>query len=217
MKEILAQSERFTGWPGSSMTEIISRGNLRSVIKGAIVFLEGDPGKDFFVLLDGKIRLSKSTDDGHKSMVKIILPLEAFAVTVLFEDAVYPVTATAIEDSHLFTISKRAFLRFLDKPDFRDQFISLLMRKLLYLTDRILYLTSFDVEERFFRFLSDSYGKHETYTIDMSKKEVAGAVGTVPETLSRLLGRLKSKKVLEWENRNLRLVEGFWKRFDKPR
>lgn len=36
------------------------------------------------------------------------------------------------------------------------------------------------------------------------------AIGTVPETLSRLKDRLESRGVIEWSGRTIRLKEGFW-------
>ncbi len=216
MKNILLKAELFSGLSHDILERIVSEGNLRKVVKGGLVFCEEDRGKEFFVLLEGKIRLTKSTVEGREIIVKIISPLETFAETILFESQNYPVTATAIEDSRLFSISRRSFHGFLDKTDFRNEFISMLMGKLEYLANRILYLTSFDVEERFFIFLSENYGKHEKYTIDMTKKEIAGVVCTIPETFSRLLKRLRSKNILEWEKNELRLVKGFWDRSDTP-
>ena len=78
-------------------------------------------------------------------------------------------------------------------------------------TERILSLTSRDVEERFFAFLEEQYGRRERYTIPMSKKDVAAAIGTIPETFSRLLQRLKAEG-LHWDGEELILTKGFWAR-----
>ncbi|MBN2070292.1 MAG: Crp/Fnr family transcriptional regulator [Candidatus Krumholzibacteriota bacterium] len=212
MKEILSKSEIFSGLPQDMLARIVSDGNFRSVIKGGLVFCEGDIGKDFFILVDGRIRLLKSTEEGREITVKIISPPESFAETILFANEYYPVTALAIENSRLFSLSRRVFTGYLDKKEFRDRFLTLLMKRLEYLADRILFLTSFDVEERFFRFLSENYGRHEKYNIDISKKEMAGAVGTIPETFSRLLNRLKTADIIEWDKNELTLAVGFWER-----
>ena len=214
MKDLLSRAGLFSGLSDDTLERIIASGNQRNVIKGGVVFCEDERGKEFFVLLQGKVRLTKSTEEGREIIVKIISPPETFAETILFENESFPVTATAIEDSRLFSISRSSFYGLLDKKDFRNEFIAMLMGKLQYLANRILYLTSFEVEERFFMFLSENYGKHERYTIDMTKKEVAGAVGTIPETFSRLLKRLKSRNILEWEKNELRLAKGFWEESD---
>jgi CRP-like cAMP-binding protein len=91
------------------------------------------------------------------------------------------------------------------------------MRKQRYLADRILYLTGHDVEERFFLFLGEQFGRRDKYRIRLSKKDIAAAIGTIPETLSRLLLRLREEEKIRWEGENLDLAEGFWERFDGRR
>ena len=48
----------------------------------------------------------------------------------------------------------------------------------------------------------------------LKPEDIAAAIGTIPETFSRLLLRLKEEKKIRWEGEKLRLAEGFWKRFD---
>ena len=83
-------------------------------------------------------------------------------------------------------------------------FFSNLMAKMRYLAEQVQYLTSYDVETRFFRFLKERSGNEEEIRINLSKKDVAAAVGTTPETLSRLLSRLKDEKKLIWEGNKIR-------------
>jgi CRP/FNR family transcriptional regulator len=88
----------------------------------------------------------------------------------------------------------------------------MLMRKQRYLAERILYLTTRDVEDRFFDFLAEQYGRRESYDIPLAKKQVAAAIGTIPETFSRLLLRLKAEGIGSWEGERLSLAPGFWRR-----
>ncbi len=214
MENAIKNAGIFTGLGEDLLEKIAARGFTRDIEKGGVIFTEEEPGRDFFILLDGMVRLGKSTQDGREVTIRVISPSEAFAETILFEHGRYPVTAMAMEDSRLFGISRDTFLELLGDIDFRDGFIAMLMKKQRYLADRILYLTAFDVEERFFRFLLENYGRREIYLIDLSKKDIASAIGTVPETLSRLLGRLKARKILEWEGGTIRLAGGFWEESD---
>ena len=100
---------------------------------------------------------------------------------------------------------------------FRRDFIGMLMRKQRYLTERILFLTASDVEERFFLFLEQQYGHRERYTIALSKRDFAAAIGTIPETFSRLLLRLREQGRIRWEGRTLTLPAGFWQGLPQTR
>ena len=86
-----------------------------------------------------------------------------------------------------------------------------LMRKMRYLTKRLLYLTTADVEERFFRFLVDQYGERDEYEVDLSKKDMAAAIDALPETFSRLLLKLKDEGTIAWDASVLRVRRGFWR------
>jgi CRP-like cAMP-binding protein len=50
----------------------------------------------------------------------------------------------------------------------------------------------------------------ESCTVRIPKKEIAAAIGTVPETLSRLILRLRDRGDLEWKGSTIMLREGFW-------
>jgi CRP-like cAMP-binding protein len=41
----------------------------------------------------------------------------------------------------------------------------------------------------------------------LSKKDFAAAIGTTPETLSRLILRLKKEGRIEWEGKTIRVVQ----------
>ena len=88
------------------------------------------------------------------------------------------------------------------------------MKKQRYLTERILDLTVHDVEERFCRFLLEQGGRREEYRIDLTKKDVASAIGTTPETLSRLLLKLRTEGSVDWTGGTVHLREGFWRERD---
>ena len=75
-------------------------------------------------------------------------------------------------------------------------------------------LPIYDVEERFFRFLNEHYGRKNSYTISISKKDLAAAIGTIPETFSRLIQRLTRRGILRWEGNSLEIPGDFWENQD---
>ncbi len=208
--EALQNSELFGGIRPESIRELSSKGSVVNAAPGETLFLEGEAGTQFYVLLDGAIKLVKSSYDGKEVMVRLIKPGDLFAEVILFENDSYPVSAVAVEQSRVFAVRRAPFLKLLEREEFRNEFIATIMRKQRYLTQRILYLTAYDVEERFFRFLLERYGRCETYEITLSKKEIASAIGTIPETLSRLLQRLKSRRIIQWDDMTLTLKDRFW-------
>ena len=178
--------------------------------KRDILFHEGDPGSAIYILLEGDVQLHKLSAEGKEIVIKVIKPGEMFGEVILFERNTYPVTATAVTASRLLTIPKREMLRLLEQIEFRDDFIAALMRKMRYLSDRIQFLSSFDVEERLRLFLREHFGAASRIECKLSKKDMAAAIGTTPESLSRLLLRLKERKLLSWHEDTIDLAPEFW-------
>jgi len=179
--------------------------------KRQILFLEGDEAHSMYLLVQGAVQLYRDTVEGREIVIKTIRPGETFAEAILFEQDRFPVSAVTLEPSFLLLLPRRQISCLLENPKFRDNFIDMLMKKLRYLSDRIVYLTARDVEGRFRGFLESSYGRRETYSLPISKKDIAAEIGTNPETLSRLFARLRREGTLEPRGRTLRINPGFWK------
>jgi CRP/FNR family transcriptional regulator len=182
----------------------------RRIEKKQTLFLEGQRGHSMYLLVYGTVQLFKSTPDGRDIVIRVIGPGELFAEVILVEEEVYPVSAVGLEESLVLMIPKRQIHCLLANERFRTDFIRMLMKKQRHLTERIRNLTLHDVEERFFIFLKQQYGTAYSYMVSLSKKDIAAAIWTNPETLSRLIHRLKQEKTISWNDKTLTLRQGFW-------
>lgn len=113
----------------------------------------------YIILLKGSIRIYKTSLDGKESTIKIINQDEIFAESILFWKKQYPATATAVEMSEIIAIYRDSFWKMMDNAGSRDIFLGAVFEKLRFLTDQIHYLSSCEVEDRFFKFIINTYGK----------------------------------------------------------
>ena len=195
----------------------LSEGSRRiEIARGDHLFFEGDEGRDLFVLEEGGVRLYKLAEDGQETTVKLIDPFEAFAEVAFFDNGKYPVCAIATKYSVAWAISGSTFEAMLDDRSFRGEFISTIIGRLRYLSQRIHYLTAYDVEQRFFRFLYEQCGAVEKCTVEIPKKEIAAAIGTIPETLSRLILRLRDRGDIVWKGSVITVRKGLWEEQGMP-
>ena len=67
------------------------------------------------------------------------------------------------------------------------------------------------MEQRFFSFLGSQYGEKALIKTPLSKKDVAAAIGTTPESLSRLIQRLSDDGIIAWKGREIRILSDPWK------
>lgn len=201
----------------------LSEKNLKSLAKICIpktgekkqtLFIEGREGHSIYLLVSGGIQIFKTSKDGRETVIKTIVPGEIFAEVILFEKQNYPVSARVVRKSELLLIPRFQLLCLLVDENFRNDFIRMLMSKQRYLTQRILYLSAYDLEERFFRFLKEQHGKKYEYTIQLSKKDFAASIGTIPETLSRLIARLEKEEKITWKGKSITVKKGFWEEIE---
>jgi CRP/FNR family transcriptional regulator len=179
--------------------------------KHSVLFREGEPGEAMFLLVRGRISLLKLSSEGRETVIKVIKPGEVFAEVILFEKKYYPVTAVALTEILVFRLLRRDLLDLLRQEDFRNDFIAMLLRKQRYLADKIQQLTSQDVEQRLRAFLLEQYGAESVIRAEINKKQLAAAIGSTPETLSRLLQDLKRRRMLTWKQGTITVAPGFWK------
>lgn len=211
--EVLRNTGFFRDMSRQSLTLLADICVPKTVVKNGLLFSEGERGRALFALVSGQVRLFRTTSDGKQVVIKVVQPGEIFAEVILFEADHYPVTAEAIGESLVYALEKDRLHGLLSDSGFRDDFIGMLMRKQRYLVQQIQMLTTSAVAERLFAFLRDHYGENESFTVSLSKKDIAGAIGATPETLSRLLLRLKENGTLIWEGHDVRLQGGFWQRW----
>jgi CRP-like cAMP-binding protein len=208
---LLEQSEFFKGVSSKSKQALAGICIRKTVHKNDVIFSEGDNGHSLYLLASGNVRVFKSTPDGKETVIKVIGPGELFAEVVLFERDVYPASAVALKNSIVYALPRRQFYELLGDKDFRNDFLRMLMKKQRYLADRLHALTAYDVEERFVRFLFEQYGNKDEYRILLSKKDIASAIGTTAETLSRLLGRMQREGKISVKGRIIKLKTGVLK------
>ena len=202
---VLSQAHFFKDLSEDGRKALADIAILREVKKRTLLFAEGDKGHSMYLLNRGDIQLFKAAPDGSEVVIKLIQPGEVFAEVVLFERDRYPVSAMALSDSMIFLFPRQDVHRLLAREDFRNDFIAMLMRKQRYLAERIVDLTSRDVETRLFRFFEERFKGQKDIRLTVSKKDVAAAIGTTPETLSRLIQKLGHAGVLTWEGKEIRL------------
>lgn len=198
---ILAQTHFFRELGEESRRALAAVAVPRTYRRRETLFCEGEEGQAMFLLNRGRVQLIKRGRGNAEVVIRTVKAGETFAEIILFEQRRYPVTAVALTECTVFLFYRRDLRALLAREDFRDDFIASLMRRQRYLAERVVELTTTNVEERFWRFLREQYGDAPRIEIEMTKKDVAAAIGATPETLSRLLKRLAADGRLLWKGR----------------
>ena len=214
IEKLIMNTAFFKGLSDAHREELVRICAVQAVRKRDYLFHEGESGNSMFLLIGGNIQLHKNTEDGREVVIRVIKPGDVFAEVVLFERKRYPVSARAVTNAEVLVFPKQGIHRLLAEEGFRNDFIALLMAKQRYLAERIQELTTKDVEHRFFTFLRSQYGERKLIKTPLSKKDIAAAIGTTPESLSRLILRLTDDEIIEWKGKEIRILSDPWKWLD---
>lgn len=201
--DILSRISLFENLSPQQLDSVAEITTNRMVKKREQLFHSGAPGDLVFVLVQGAVQLYNISPDGREVVLKVVKPGEMFGEVVLFERETYPVSSVALKNSQLFSFSRSSFLRLLDQTEFRDAFIAQIMKKMRYLTVQFHNLSSYEVADRLLIFLKDHHGDSKEFTIGLSKKDIAAAIGTTSETLSRTIKRLQECGKITWEGKKI--------------
>jgi CRP/FNR family transcriptional regulator len=210
---LIRNAKFFSELSEAACSKLARMSHRKTVQKRDILFMEGSNGSAVYLLVSGSIQLIKTSLDGKETVIKTVKEGELFGEVILFERPHYPVTAIARTEAEVIELPRAGFLNLLNQEEFRNDFMAMLMAKQRYLAERIQQLTSMDVEERFTEFLREQYGEKEVITPDLSKKDIASAIGATPETFSRLLQKLEKRGGFKWDGKSISVTGSFWETF----
>ncbi len=172
---------------------------LRTLSKGEMLFMQGDTATGFYILLNGRIRLYKSSLDGKEYTLHQIKPGQMFAEVAIFRGKRYPANCIAQENTTVAFFPKDGFLRLLKKsPELALKIIASLSSFLRDFNRQLEELSLKEVPGRIASFIlneSEQTGK-DTVILDTSKTELATRLGTISETLSRNLRKLQDNNII---------------------
>lgn len=204
---ILKRSLLFSGLSDEYLAEVAAIAGRRSFSKGETLFGEGDPANGFYLLAKGGMKLCKVSPDGREKVLHFVHPGETFAEAAFFGDGRYPADARAIEKGEALFFPREAFMGLLERnPRFALNLIVSLSLLLRRFARQIEELSFAEVPARLAAYLCELIERKSTtlqgktyLELEMKKGELASRLGTVSETLSRTLRKLREEGTIEVE------------------
>jgi len=214
-KDILKKIYLFSGLNERDLETLARLAIPRRFVRDAVIFWEGREARGFFILLEGQVKLMKSSPDGKEYILRIVNPGETFGEAAVLAEAGYPATAMALEDCHTFYLPKADFLHLLTaSPTLARNMLATMSWLLFHLTRQLEDLSLKEVSSRLAQYLLDlclqRHGRIEaglSFELPITKTHLAAYLGTISETLSRTLGRLKSLGAITEEKGNITIQD----------
>jgi CRP-like cAMP-binding protein len=192
--DLVKQSALFKALDPSDLAKLIDPGSVIKLTRNQHLFGQGDPANALFLVLEGQIKLSRLAPDGSEAVVHVFGVGETFAEAAMFMGGRYPVTATAITEARLISISNgRLRDQVLAKPETAFAMLASMAQHLKVLVAQIEQMKLLTTKQRTIRFLLDQSGQTEgaaAFNLPHDKALIANRLGMKPETFSRALAEL---------------------------
>jgi CRP/FNR family transcriptional regulator, cyclic AMP receptor protein len=188
--------------------------------RGERLFSEGDAGDKLYIILSGKIKLTKASVDGRENLQSVHGPGEMFGELSLFDPVPRTASATAITDTELAGLAHDDVRTWLSsRPEVAIHLLQALAQRLRRINEVKADLVFTDVPGRVAKALLDLEERFGVPTPDgiqvnhdLTQEELAQLVGASRETVNKALAdfaargwiQLAAKSVLIVDNDRLR-------------
>lgn len=173
--------------------------------KKETIFSEGDASDWFYIVREGKVKITKLSHEGKEIILEVISQDDFFGGFAVLRGFPYPANAVAMEDGKLIKISKANIMKIIDRfpevmsnifhglgdrvKDFHEMTKNIALEKVSSRIGALLLKLSEQAGER----------TPEGIAIDMklTKQDIAEMVGTTVETAIRTMSRFKKLGFIE--------------------
>lgn len=179
--------------------------------RGQNFFAEGDDGIGFYIILSGKVKVFKLSPEGKEQIFHILEALEPFAEAAVFAGEHYPASAQALSETLVLFFPRQKFVELINQePSLALSMLALLSRRLRKLTMLVESLSLKEVPGRlaaYLLYLHEHNHDSAIIELDISKNQIAGLLGTIPETLSRILKRMNDENLIKVTTRSIAILD----------
>ncbi len=178
--------------------------------KNQAVFSEGSIPSGVFYINDGKAKKFKLDSEGREQIIYIYNEGEFFGYSSLLSEEPYGDSVSVIEDANISFIAKENFMELIDSsPTFSRLLLKSLSHEFSVMANFMAVLSQRTVRERValsLLILHDKYKVSSDEEISVSRLDLSNMVGTVVETLARILHDFKEEGLITTEGRIIRII-----------
>jgi CRP/FNR family transcriptional regulator, cyclic AMP receptor protein len=213
--EFLSFVPIFTELSEETLTKIEKIGARKVYPKGEVILMEEEAGTALFVIVNGKVKVARSSADGREVILTILSECDFFGEMAILDGLTRSATVTATETSELFLIQRNDFLKLLyDHPEVSVALLQELTKRLRNADMKIKALSLKDAEGKVATVilqLADDVGKIKHGKVEIEhlplQQDLANMAGTSRETISRTLHSFAKKGLVEMEGSKLRILD----------
>jgi CRP/FNR family cyclic AMP-dependent transcriptional regulator len=187
----------------------------RKYQKGNIIFFEGDCGEECYFIHSGTVRIFRF-DESKEITLALLRKGDYFGeMAMLSRGLARSATAEVIETSHMYSLNRADFIRFLESnPKLCMKMLEITMQRLRKTNEQIYDLTFFGLKSRILKILmrlADEHGiasgDSVVIPIKLTHQQLADMVGAMRESVSKILYELQDNEFIKVEDKLVTILK----------
>ena len=213
--DVLRRAPLFNALDDDSAAALQAGVTVVQLARAERLFEEGASGNQLYVILDGKIKLTRAAADGRENLLSVLGPGEMFGELSLFGPRPRTASAIAVTDSRLAALAHDDLRSWLTgRPDVALHLLQALAQRLRRANDVMADLVFTDVPGRVAKALldlADRFGTEQEDGLqvnhDLTQEELAQLVGASRETVNKALADFAARGWLQLAAKSVLLIE----------
>jgi CRP-like cAMP-binding protein len=201
-RRLLDATRLFAAFPEDVRNALREQMEIRHCARGEILFRQGDPATELFVVLDGRIAIATQSGDGREAVVAVLERGGLFGELALFDDEPRSADGRALIDSVVAALPYgpvREVLR--QRPELLWVMARLLAERLRATDEALADAVFLDVPARTAKRLLELANGQDRFSIPLTQEELASMIGASRERVNRALALFTRLGWIELEGR----------------
>jgi CRP-like cAMP-binding protein len=210
------QATPFTGGLDQEGIKAVAEAmDLMKVADGATIFVQDDPAQTFYVLKEGRIKISQITSAGDQVVVRYLGDGDMFGCVVLSGMTVYPATANAVGNCTLLRCSRKTMGELVERyPELAMNTLTTMAMRMRELQERLGELANDRVDRRIARTLlrlvvqaGERADDGILINFPISRQDIADMTGTTLHTVSRTMSGWEGHGLVKLGRRKVNVTD----------
>lgn len=200
-EQLLRSSPLFGGMDGTSARSLISMMTRLELVKGDVLFNEGDAGHTLYVIVKGKVKMARTARDGRENLLGLLGVGDMLGELSVFDPGPRLSRARAVEPTVVYELPKEVLDVWLDDHlEMSRHLMRALAQRIRRISNTMADLVFSDVPGRVAKAILDlghRFGRmergHVTVRHGLTQEELAQLVGASRETVNKALADFASR------------------------
>ena len=208
-EESLARTDFFADAHPDALRRISDSGTELHLIRGDVLFNEGDPPESLYLVLRGRIAIALANPiDRRESVVALMEADDLFGEMGMLDDGPRSAMARALEPSTVLSIPYQPIFEMFDENPKLLWNVARLLAQRIRVTDEALADSVFlDVTGRTAKRLLELADGTDEFTLPVTQEELAGMVGASRERVNKAIASFIRLGWLEQHERTYRITQ----------